>query len=72
MGPLAAIYSRLLEDALRRRFPDGPGPRPHQGLLEDRPMPPGLGPRPFRDPMQEGPSPPITSPLAAMFGGPRG
>ena len=69
MGPLAQLYALLQS----RRFDETPPPRPHQGLLEDRPMPPGIGPRPFRDPMQMGPEPP-TAPmsLSDVYGGRRG
>jgi hypothetical protein len=65
MGPLAQLYAYLQA----RRFDETPPRRPHQGLLEDRPMPPGLGPRPFRDPMQEGPEPPVSPmTLAQIYG----
>ncbi len=69
MGPLAQLYAYLQA----RRFDETPARRPHQGLLEDRPMPPGLGPRPFRDPMQEGPEPPVSPmTLAQIYGAQRG
>ena len=65
-GPLAQLYAMLLS----KPFDPTPPPRPHEGLLEDRPLPPGLGPRVFRDPEQAGPAPPMgRGELARMYGG---